>query len=170
MHLSLLWTWRPACRVSRHRRVIDRAISLTRIAPLAVLLVIACAGEEHAGPVLVGETQTLGNLNVTVHSVRESAREGQIVPSNPGDRWVIFDVTAANRGKAPDSVKQVRLRDDDGVSYAIRPGGGLSDTIAPGNKIRGTLTFAVPQTTELGRLRLLFLDGDQQIQIAWEME
>jgi hypothetical protein len=104
------------------------------------------------GPVSqpIGSTQKVGDAEVTVHGVRESAGEQYFKPKT-GMKWVIVDVSAKNVGDNAynlSSLLQAKLRDVDARNYTITVGpqtvGDFDGTIAAGDTLRGEVAFEVP--------------------------
>jgi hypothetical protein len=114
------------------------------------------ADEQHApsdnGPQVqpIGATQKLGDAEVTVHGVRESSGSDFFQP-DPGNKWVIVDVSAKNVGDNPyslSSLLQCGMRDSSGRNYTITVGpdttGSFDGTMQVGATIRGEVAFEVP--------------------------
>jgi hypothetical protein len=98
----------------------------------------------------IGTTQKVGDAEVTVHGVRES-RGGEFLKPDPGNKWVIVDVSARNVGSDPyalSSMLQTAVRDSSGRNYNLAIGadtqGSFDGTMPVGGTIRGEVAFEVP--------------------------
>lgn len=123
----------------------------------------------------IGKTQRVGDLEVTVHGVRESQGELILRPSM-GSKWVIVDVSARNRSRNTyffTALFQTHLRDRDGRNYntlVVRPQlrGVFDGTIPGGGTLRGEVAFEVPQNA-VG-LVFLFQELQGPGQALWALE
>ena len=101
----------------------------------------------------VGDTVRLGDLHVTVNSVRASLGEDFFTPEE-GKYFIYVDVTFRNEGNKPEVVStllSMEIRDAEGRSYdvdlsAVAAAGSPSPDgeIAPGDTIRGEVGFQLP--------------------------
>ena len=101
----------------------------------------------------VGDTVRLGDLHVTVNSVRASLGEDFFTPEE-GKYFIYVDVTFRNEGNKPEVVStllSMEIRDAEGRSYdvdlsAVAAAGSPSPDgeIAPGDTIRGEVGYQLP--------------------------
>ena len=101
----------------------------------------------------VGDTVRLGDLHVTVNSVRASLGDDFFTPEEE-NYFIYVDVTFRNEGNKPEVVStllSMEIRDAEGRSYdvdlsAIAAAGSPSPDgeIAPGDTIRGEVGYQLP--------------------------
>lgn len=116
---------------------------------------------ELSGTFGIGDVIEARGLWMTVNSMTFiEADEVEFLGPDPGNRFVIIDVTFENQSDSPKSISsmlQTELRDGSGQRYttdimAITASGGssLDGEIAPGDRLRGQAGFQVPvDTTDL---------------------
>ena len=145
--------------------------------PVVILIVIclvatACSGEEstdndgtstEAGEstaevdelhLPLGTTHKIGDAEVTANSCRVATSD--VFPPDPGNRYIVIDVTVVNTGDDAyniSSILQTDVRDADGRVYSVTVGpetsGTLDGTIPAGDMLRGEAAFEVPEAATL---------------------
>ncbi|HBL57442.1 MAG TPA: DUF4352 domain-containing protein [Cyanobacteria bacterium UBA8803] len=112
------------------------------------------------------------DLQFTVNGTREHPGKGVIKP-NRGHKWVLVDMTIANKGKEPKtlSVVSFQMIDSNNNPYEVALlAGALEEVesptgeISPGEQRRGEVTFEVPENTE--NLTLLFKPNSSQCEAS----
>jgi len=99
----------------------------------------------------IGDSIKIGDVVLTVNSVKEDSGSEYIKPSD-GNVYYIIDMTIENKGeKAYNSstLMQMSLVDSDGYKYDITIGpklkGSLDGEIGAGRKLRGEVAFEIPK-------------------------
>ena len=101
----------------------------------------------------VGDTVRLGDLHITVNSVRASLGDNFFTPEE-GNYFIYVDVTFRNEGNKPEVVStllSMEIRDAEGRSYdvdlsavAAADSPSPDGEIAPGDTIRGEVGYQLP--------------------------
>lgn len=112
-----------------------------------------------AGGHRVGEPVTLSGWTVTVNSVKRNSGDGQFNIPKAGNVYLFIDVAVVNNTGQPQTVSslmQFSLKDATGQSYnealdSAAPN-APNGTIADGSKVRGTLVYEVPKSTNVWEL------------------
>ncbi len=122
----------------------------------------------------IGDAAKLGDTEVTVHGSRTSSGDESGSP-NPGNIWVIVDVTVRNTGTVDSSLStllQTSLRDGNGREYTSTIGPRLQaaleeGTIRSNSEVGGEVAFEIPQNV-LSGLQFVFRSiGDGQA--SWNL-
>lgn len=102
----------------------------------------------------VGQTARVGDAEVTVHGCRLGSSD--LIPADPGFRYVIVDATVTNTGDDAyniSSLLQTSVRDADSREYTVTIGpeqqGQLDGSIQVGESLRGESVFEVPDGVAL---------------------
>jgi len=116
----------------------------------------------------IGQTGSVGDLRVTLDKVSEAALDPAKLPQ-PGNRYLILQVTIQNTGKVPLQVTglgETDIKDAKGTSYGFDPfanalpatgiGAAFDGEIPAGGTHAGLLTYQVP--TSSGDLTWIFHD------------
>lgn len=109
-------------------------------------------GEQKQQTFKVGDTIKMGDLQYTVHGIRE-VKGNDIFKPDEGKKWVAVEVTIENKGSEPQLVSSLlgfTLQDSEGYTYNIMPvpvdlKGSLDGELAPGRKMRGEVSFEIPK-------------------------
>lgn len=99
----------------------------------------------------IGDTVKLGDLQYTVHGVRE-VEGNEVFKPDEGKKWVAVEVTVENVGSEAQMVSSMAgfsLTDSDGYNYTptvlpVDTKGQLDGELGPGRKMRGELAFEIP--------------------------
>jgi hypothetical protein len=97
----------------------------------------------------LGETVTLGDLEITARGVSMTASDPALGPAPPGQLWVVVDAVLRNTGGAPIVLlgpAQVTVEDALRNSYTLAPAeeGPLTSDIGAGQAVETPAVFAVP--------------------------
>lgn len=97
----------------------------------------------------LGETVTLGDLQVTARSVSITATDATAGPAPPGYVWVVVDTSLRNTASEAILLfgpAQVAVEDGSGTSYPldVPEEGPLTSSIGAGETIEASAVFAVP--------------------------
>lgn len=109
----------------------------------------------------VGDTVELGDFTVTVNSTQIPFESGdEFITPNEGNIFITADTSVTNIGDEPATVSSIacfEVRDDTGQSYSLALVTGTPDPpdgeVGPGETIRGTLAYEVPQSATGLQLR-----------------
>lgn len=116
----------------------------------------------------IGESLSNEKLAITLNSVDYPdfiSETDQYVIDLATERWVVVDITIQNLEDSPTSLvplTRASIKDSDGYSYdyellatqELSRGFEMTETIQPGQKVRGQIAFAVP--TDANGLQLVY--------------
>lgn len=99
----------------------------------------------------VGDRVEAGGTALTVNRARTTDTVSVIQKAKPGRTFLVLDVTIENTGSSKASYNPFyfRLKDGDGYEYTAGMGADQSlksGDLAPGEKVRGTITFDLPSS------------------------
>jgi len=121
----------------------------------------------------LGDTAKVGDAEVTANSFRMDAG-GEFLKPDPGNVWIIVDVTVVNTGDdaySLSSLLQTGARGADGREYDIAFGpdlmGSLDGSIPAGDMLRGEAGFEVPETAS--GLQFVFKQALGAQQARWNL-
>lgn len=102
----------------------------------------------------IGDNVQIGDVIVTVNSVRENSGNDFIKPSE-GNVYYIVDLTIENQGSeaySSSTLMQMSLADEEGYQYNITVGpetkGSVDGEIGAGRKVRGEVVFEIPKESK----------------------
>ena len=106
-----------------------------------------------SGPA-AGTPVEAGGSRYTVHSIEDPAKAGEYFGPDPGNRWVVIEVTQEALDKqVSGSPFDFTVQDSDGFIYDFEFGEKEPEftnrELAPGQRQRGFITFEVPEDAEL---------------------
>jgi len=118
----------------------------------------------------VGEKVKIGDLEITLNSVRFDAGSEYIKP-DAGQKWLVANCTLDNKGTTSASISSLmmfKLNDDEGYSRDLQlmaeTEGSMDGALAAGGKMRGEIAFTVKDTS--ANFQLLFepnILGEEQV-------
>jgi hypothetical protein len=122
----------------------------------------------------IGERIESGGIALTVNSVRRAKSLNAVFQAKPGRTYLVVDVTLETGGeKAPYNPLYFKVRDGGGYEYTETFGsddkGLKSGELGPGEKVRGTVAFDVPDDATdlvLAYQPLVLFGGSRPIRIA----
>lgn len=121
----------------------------------------------------VGDTNTTGNWQVTLHSAKLNQGDGGFNVPKAGNIYLVVDVTMKNIDSTPQaasSIAQWSLVDADGHSYnaLITTPNTPDGSVAAGQFIRGNLYFEIPKSQH--SFMLQFVPGfDSSQLVQWQV-
>jgi len=125
--------------------------------PIAVEPPAQLAGEQEQAIFAVGDIVEIGDLTLTVNEATFPPGDEFNKPE-AGNKFMVVDVTLENKGAEAEvisSLMQMYLKDATGQKYeldlmaSVASGGATPDgEIAPGEKIRGQVSFQVPENAQ----------------------
>lgn len=117
-----------------------------------------------------------GGIAITINSVNRTSSVGQFFKAKPGNVIVTADTLVENvsRGTTPYNAFYFKVKDSDGFEYTTGLGGDnamKSGELAKSEKVRGTVSFEVPEKASglvLSYQPIVLFGGYQVIRVSLE--